>query len=140
VAPAVALGANGIGQPAGPNLVPTTLLVSDTGQPLNQSVAPPAAQPPSAPLFAPNLGIYYQKVPYTNGTFGAKLTSDPIPNSPASQLALNAGDIIFMMDGQRFTSPDDLLKYVDQTGVNYIDGTSQAQQSGLINIPRPQNQ
>jgi S1-C subfamily serine protease len=76
-------------------------------------------------------------VRYTNGTFGAKLTSDPIPNSPASQLPLNAGDIIFMLDGKRFTSPDDLLKPVDQTGVNYIDASSHAQQSGFINIPKP---
>jgi hypothetical protein len=99
---------------------------------------PPA--PPAQPLFAANLGIYYLKVPYDNGTFGAKLTSSPVANSPASQLSLDVGDIIFMLDGQRFASPNDLVKHVNRTSVNYIDATTNTQKSGTINIPQPQGE
>jgi hypothetical protein len=139
-APAIALGANAIGQPAGPSVVSASLVASNTGQPLTQSNTPQVAQQLPQPLFAPNLGIYYEKVPYTNGTFGAKLTADPIPNSPASQLPLDVGDVIYMLDGKRMTAPEDILRYGNPTHVDYIDATDRSQKSGDVNIPQPKDQ
>jgi hypothetical protein len=139
-APAMALGANAIGQPADPHVVSASVVASNPGQSLTQSFRSQVGQQSPQPLFAPNLGIYYEKVPYTNGTFGARLTSDPIPNSPASQLPLDVGDVIYMLDGKRMTATEDILRYGNPTHVDYIDATDRSQKSGDVNIPQPKDQ
>ena len=67
--------------------------------------------------FVPHMGIHYRKVPYDNGTFGAQLTRDAAPGTPATQirsasspqlLRLERGDTIFEMDGQRFRTDDEV--------------------------------
>lgn len=109
----------------------------------NQLVPAGANFPPSGgpqfgaagqPLFAENLGIYYEQVRYADGTFGARLTSAPMPGSPATQLPLDAGDVIFALDRQRFRTPDDVRNHRAQTTVDYIDSAA-GRQSGVVNLP-----
>ena len=84
-------------------------------------------------LFANNLGIYYEKVAYDDGTFGAKLTRAPEANSPAAQIGLEVGDVVFMMDDQRFRTPQDVLSHVNNTSVTLIDvRTGQVEQAVVV--------
>jgi S1-C subfamily serine protease len=81
-------------------------------------------------IFIPHIGIYYQKVPYQDGTFGARLTRDAVPGSPATQLRLASatplyrlekGDTIFELDGQRFRTEDDVKNHRADTTMRFID-------------------
>jgi len=114
----VAVGASAAGQP------------TDASTPSQQPV-PTGPQP----LYAANLGVYYVQVRYDNGTFGAGLTSAPVAGKPASTLPLDANDVIFLLNDQRFTTPDDLLNHFGQTTVGYIDSSTNTAQSGTITLP-----
>jgi hypothetical protein len=94
---------------------------------------PVAATP--QPLYAPNLGIYYVPVPYDDGTFGARLTSAPVPGKPASVLPLDTDDVVFLLNDQRITNSDDLLNHFGQTTVGYIDSSTKSTQTGTIILP-----
>ncbi len=78
---------------------------------------------PAAPreTYAVNLGIYYVQVPCPDGTFGARITRAPDPRSPAGQIGVEVGDIIFELDGQRLNRPEDVLAHKDQTTVDLIN-------------------
>jgi membrane-associated protease RseP (regulator of RpoE activity) len=85
-------------------------------------------------MFAGNLGVYYVPMPYSNGTFGLRLTAAPLPGSPASQLPLDAGDVIFALNGQRFSSPNDVVNYSGQAAVSFVDVATNTQQSGNVTL------
>ena len=78
-------------------------------------------RPEGNALFAQKLGIHYQKVPRPRGKFGAKLTSNPEPNSPAAGLGFEIGDTIIAMDDHPFTKPSDLDNHFANTTVLFID-------------------
>jgi hypothetical protein len=144
-----AQGTNQIGQPTNTGnsllqpplqsqaLAPATLIAASApGQPTyRSSLSPLPVTATPEPLYAANLGIYYQPVPYDNGTFGARLTSAPVPGKPASTLPLDADDVVFLLNDQRFTNPDDLHNHFGQTTVGYIDSSTKSTQSGTITLP-----
>ena len=72
---------------------------------------------------------------FPDGTFGLRLTRAPLPGSPASQLPLDAGDIIVALDGQRLMNPNDAANHFDQTTVDYVDSGTNTQRSGSITLP-----
>jgi S1-C subfamily serine protease len=121
-APARAMGGNQIDP--GTNL--------NAGRLFGQAGADPAGP---QPLFARNLGIYYRPIRYADGTMGLNLTADPIPGSPASGLPLDAGDVIFALDDQRLTNPNDVANHFDQTTVDYVDSGTNTRQRGTIILP-----
>jgi len=138
-----AQGTNQIGQPANANNAPlqpqagaVAMGTNAFGQPSNANNPPqaPVTAGPQ-PLYAANLGIYYDRVRYENGTFGARLTSAPVPGKPASALPLDTNDVIFLLNDQRFTKSDDLLNHFGQTTVGYIDSSTNTTQSGTITLP-----
>jgi hypothetical protein len=94
----------------------------------------PAPQPLSE-LNAPNLGIYYQQMFYSNGTFGARLTRPPFYGTPAAQLQLGPGDTIFALNGTPFSTPADVLNHRAQTRVDFFSVRTNASQSATVNIP-----
>ena len=113
-------------------------LFAGGGDPTNFNPPGPApGGPPPAPpdLFAWNLGIYYQMIRYGDGTFGARLTRYPVPNSPAALLWLEPGDTIFALDSQRFTTTSDVLSHRNQTSVDFVKVRTNASQSAKVNIP-----
>ncbi|MGE3822402.1 MAG: hypothetical protein AB7I30_23555, partial [Isosphaeraceae bacterium] len=85
--------------------------------------------------FAPNLGISFERVVYADGTFGARLTGPPVPNSPAATLGLEPGDTVFALDGARFRSLNDVLNHRARTSVEFIDVRTNAARSSLVQIP-----
>jgi membrane-associated protease RseP (regulator of RpoE activity) len=87
------------------------------------------------PLYAANLGVHFVPIGYGNGTFGLRLAGAPIPGSPASQLPLDAGDVIFALDGQRFANLNDVANHVDRTIVDFVDAGTNTLQRGTINLP-----
>jgi hypothetical protein len=109
-------------------LIPATMIVP-------QPVPSPSPPPTSSDLFASNLGIYYQMIPYSNGTFGARLTRYPLANSPAAQLKLEPGDTIFALDSQRFTVPDDIQSHNQQTTVEFVNVRTNGSQKIDVYIP-----
>jgi len=96
----------------------------------------------SEEIFIPHMNFYYRRVPYDNGTFGAQLTRDPVPGSPATQVwtgtgyvRLEQGDTIFEMDGIRFRTPDDVRNHRAYTTIRFIDSrTGQTMVAGF-NLP-----
>ena len=86
----------------------------------------------NATWFARNLGIAYVPVPRGNGTFGLRLTAPPQAGSPASRLPLNAGDVIWALDGQPFTNGNDVANHHDQTTVDFFDAATNSLQRGTI--------
>lgn len=137
--PAVSMGTNRLRPPVpvGSGGVPPLAGNPNRPAPASANLTQPKYPPPGAapqPLFAENLGIYYEQVRYDNGTFGARLTSSPVTNAPASQLPLDAGDVILSLDGQRFRTPDDVRRPRGLTTVDYID-TARGRQSGEVTIP-----
>lgn len=112
-------------------------LFAGGGAPTNFNPPSPApGGPPPAPpdLFAGNLGIYYQMIRYGDGTFGARLTRYPVPNSPAALLRLEPGDTIFALNSQRFTTTNDVLSHRNQTSVDFVNVRTNASQSANVNI------
>jgi hypothetical protein len=118
----------GGGAPAANRLIPTSMTVP-------QPTPPTVPQPPPSDLFASNLGVYYQKTPYLDGTFGARLTRYPVANSPAAQLKLEPGDTIFALNGQRFTAPDDIQSHTQQTTVEFVNVRTNGSQKSDVYIP-----
>jgi S1-C subfamily serine protease len=121
-APMVANGSNQFGQP------------TDSG-PGQQPGRPAFAQGGPRPQLARNLGIFYVPIRFGDGTLGLRLTRAPLPGSPASQMPLDAGDIIFALDGQQLTNPGDVANHFDQTTVDFIDSGTNTRQNGSINLP-----
>ncbi len=87
-----------------------------------------------ATSFAGNLGITYEQVNYDNGTFGARLTQDPTPGSPAAQLQLEPGDTIFELDGLRFRQHQDVLNHTAWTAMRFINVRTNGVQSATVYI------
>jgi len=110
----------GGGPPEATGLIPTTMTVP---------------QPPPSDLFASNLGVYYQMIPYSDRTFGARLTRYPVANSPAAQLKLEPGDTIFALNGQRFTAPDDIQNRTQQTTVEFVNVRTNGSQKADVYRP-----
>jgi hypothetical protein len=123
--PVSASGGNQIGQP----------LLTSGGSRTDQPAIPQALP---KPVLARNLGVYYLPVRYSDGTFGLKLSATPLAGSPASQLPLDTGDVIFGLDGGRFKDPGDVASHFDQTTIEYIDKSTNTRQTGTVNLP-PQN-
>ena len=140
-----AQGTNQIGQPINASyssLQPQSLApgvaiaASAPGQPTNAgNLSPPPATAGPQPFYATNLGIYYLPVPYDDGTFGLRLTSEPVPGKPASTLPLDTDDVVFLLNDQRFKNSDDLLNHFGQTTGGYIDSSTKSTQSGTITLP-----
>ena len=87
--------------------------------------------------FAANLGIFYQPVPYGNGTFGVRLTRPPQVNSPAASLQLEPGDTIISLDNMSFQVENDVLGHFDQTSMVFINvRTGQPQAANLMLPPQ----
>ncbi len=121
------------GGPPAPESLPTV------GAPVlamgGNQIGPPAATEGRGILFAAHLGISYLPIRYGNGTFGLRLAAPPVPGSPASALPLDAGDVIFALDGQRITTRYDVMNHFDQTTVAYVDASTNSQRVGNINLP-----
>jgi hypothetical protein len=90
------------------------------------------------------MGIYYKKVPYQNGTFGAQLTRDAVPGSPATRIRmasstqlfrLEQGDTIFEMDDQRFLSEADVRNHRFETTMRFIDRNSGRTMAAAFALP-----
>jgi hypothetical protein len=86
-------------------------------------------------IFAANLGITYERVPYNDGTFGARLIKAPKPGSPAAQVGLEPGDIVFELDGMRFRTPQDVLAHVAQTTMLIVDVRTDRVMRVMVSIP-----
>ena len=103
--------------------------------PMRASVQPPGRE---QGLFAANLGITYVRVPYDNGTFGARLIRDPLPVSPAAQLQLEPGDTILSLNGMRFRTPEDVLAHLAHrqwTLMQFINVRTNRAQWARVYIP-----
>jgi len=85
--------------------------------------------------YAANLGIYYSEVRYEDGTFGARITRPPVQGTPAGQLGLEPGDIVYMMDNQRFRTHTDVLSHKADTTVNFVNVRTNAPQAMSVVIP-----
>jgi hypothetical protein len=121
--------------------------------PLEATTPPPASAPDAAPapeattpppasapaddkeIFASNLGIYYEKVDYGDGTFGARLTRDAASDTPAGTLGLEKGDTIFALDDMRFRTPQDVLAHTQSTKVDFVNVRTNAPQTGSVTLP-----
>lgn len=81
-----------------------------------------AAPLPGAGSYSPNLGIYYQLVPYGAG-YAARLTQPPLAGSPLSQaqIQLEAGDTITALDDMALVGPQSLESHYAQTKVTFIN-------------------
>jgi hypothetical protein len=93
---------------------------------------------PKTEVFAKNLGVYYERVPQDDGTFGARITRAPAANSPAGAGRLESGDIILMLDSLPFHTEQDVLNHVAETTVSVIDVRTGRRTELVIQIP-PQN-
>lgn len=115
--------ANANPNPNGPPQVNVNVNVPPPGNAGGPQPDPGPPQGGGAPqeIWAGNLGIYYTPIGYPDGTFGARITRPPAPNSPAGQVGLEVGDTIYELDGQRFTRPEDVLAHKDQTTVDVIN-------------------
>lgn len=99
----------------------------------------PGPQRPNAgrnTFFAANLGIEYERTPFDNGTFGARLTAPPAAGTPAAELQLEVGDVVFELDGQRFTTEQDVLNHFAQTNVRIINVRDKQIYAYTVDIPR----
>ncbi len=86
-----------------------------------QQAAPAYAVPAPQPgYYAPNLGINYTLVPY-GASYGARLTANAAPGTPAGAIGLEAGDTITALDGQPINGPQDVLAHVAQTTVTFVN-------------------
>jgi hypothetical protein len=95
---------------------------------------PPWGNPGGLPS-APNLGIVFQPITFTDGSIGLVLQGPPPPTSPLSVLPLGAGDIIFALDGQQMRGPADVANHYGSTRVDYQDGQSRVLGAGMVMLP-----
>jgi len=95
-------------------------------------------------IYIPHMGIYYKKVPYQDGTFGAQLTRDAVSGSPATQVRLEAtpqpnrleqGDTIIEMDGQRFRTDAEVRNHRSETAIRFIDSRTGQTMAGSFTLP-----
>ena len=84
---------------------------------------------------AGNLGITYEQIQYDNGTFGARLTKEPMPGSPAAQLQLEPGDTVFELDGMRFRQHQDVLSHTAWTKIRFVSVRTNCVQGARVYIP-----
>jgi hypothetical protein len=96
---------------------------------------PAAGNNAGAELNAANLGITYLPVQFGDGTFGARLTRYPAPNSPAAQLGLEPGDIVTELDGTPFRTPQDVLNHRQDTTVRLINVRTNSPLDARVFIP-----
>jgi S1-C subfamily serine protease len=87
------------------------------------------------PLYSKNLSIQFVPVSFNDGTLGLRLFRRPNPNTPLAQLELEAGDVIFRLDGQPFNSLDDVSQHWDDTTVDYLDASSNTPRNGTVTLP-----
>jgi serine/threonine-protein kinase len=94
--------------------------------------------------FVPHIGIYYKKVYYQDGSFGAQLTRDAVPGSPAAQIRsaastqrvrLERGDTIFEIDGQRFRTDEEVRNHRLETTMRLIDRRTGRTIAGSLTLP-----
>lgn len=97
--------------------------------------SPPPNVPNGGEIYAANLGIYYEKVDYGDGTFGARLTRDAAPGTPGGSMGLEKGDTIFALDDQRFRTPQDVLAHTQATKVDIVNVRTNQPQSATVNLP-----
>jgi hypothetical protein len=86
-------------------------------------------------LFDPGLGIIFEPVPYDNGTIGARLTRDPLPNSPVAQIPLKVGDTVFSLNGSRFNSPNEVVGRKGRSTLEFVGATTGESRSASIVVP-----
>jgi hypothetical protein len=84
---------------------------------------------------AANLGIVYAPVAYSDGTFGARLTMAPDVGSPAAQLGLEPGDTIYVLDGQRIYTDQDVLAHRAWTDIWFINIRTNRPQFARVYVP-----
>jgi hypothetical protein len=117
---------------------------SPTGQPITISKDDEEEDQQSAgeEVYVPHMGIYYSPVPYADGTFGARLTRDAAPGTPAGQIQLSTGpsrleqgDTIFEMDGLRFRTPADVRNHRAYTTMRFIDVRTGRTYGAAFNLP-----
>lgn len=109
-----------------------------SGQPRPPGGMPPPPSYGPAPvqeLFAANLGMVSTPIRYADGTFGARVTRPPDPGTPAATLGLEPGDVLVMLDGQRFRTPDDVLAHRAQTSVTLVNVRTNALQTMTVMLP-----
>ncbi|GAC1467047.1 MAG: hypothetical protein NVSMB9_08240 [Isosphaeraceae bacterium] len=85
-------------------------------------------------IFCRNLGIYYQLVPYGQA-YGARLTRNPLPKSPAAQLTLEVNDMIIFLDNQTIGEPEDLEKHIARTDVTFVNIRTNQPETQSVNVP-----
>ena len=95
----------------------------------------PPPPPADEGIYAGNIGITYTRVPYGDGTFGARIVQPPPPNSPAAKLGFEPGDIIFELDGMRFRTHQDVLAHTGETTVGFVNVRTNEKQSGSLTLP-----
>jgi hypothetical protein len=91
--------------------------------------------PPEAPVenSAPNIGIFYQLVPY-EGKLGARLSRTSY-TGPAATIPLEQGDMILRIDGQPITKPEDVTNHVDDTTFEFINNRTGNTQTIRLRLP-----
>jgi S1-C subfamily serine protease len=89
---------------------------------------------PRLPLPA-NLGVGVAPLRYGDGTVGLRVTGDPVPGTPAGQLGLRAGDVVFAAGGNRFASPADLIAYSGPTAIDFVQAATNTTRRGVVNLP-----
>jgi len=93
--------------------------------------------PPDVPqeIYAANLGMHYQLMPYEGDTFGARLSRTAIGNTPAATIGLELGDMIIRLDGQPIKKPEDVLAHIDQTTVEFINIRTGKVETRAVQLP-----
>ena len=89
----------------------------------------------SSDYYSSKLGIYYQFPYYQGNIHGVRLTRYPVPQSPASLLQLEPGDMIISMDGLPFYTPNDVDSHYGQTSMIFINIRTNMPQSGNVYLP-----
>ncbi|MDG3006875.1 PDZ domain-containing protein [Paludisphaera mucosa] len=85
-------------------------------------------------LFAANLGISYQLIPFRDH-LAARLTRPAAPGSPASSVGFEPGDQIFTLDGVPIRGPEDVVGHVDRTTVDFINTRNNQLGSTVLMLP-----
>ena len=93
----------------------------------------PADVPPEN--YCPNLGIHYQLIPRSDGTFGARLSRTAFGNTPAAAIQLELGDMIIRLDGQPIRKPEDVLNHIDQTTIEFVNIRTGGVETRVVQLP-----